>query len=110
MAWGWSDAARLSAPCAALTGFGRIGRLVLRAALARDDVQVVAINDPFVDACGPRLRFVCHDARVTALCVCVAQTHVITSQTKLRVPKCSCSRARSTPVQVLAAACWSWTP
>ena len=29
-------------------GFGRIGRLVLRAALARDDIEVVAINDPFV--------------------------------------------------------------
>ncbi|GAQ87890.1 glyceraldehyde-3-phosphate dehydrogenase [Klebsormidium nitens] len=31
-----------------INGFGRIGRLVLRAALARDDVQVVAINDPFI--------------------------------------------------------------
>lgn len=30
-------------------GFGRIGRLVLRATLNRDDVQVVAVNDPFVD-------------------------------------------------------------
>ncbi len=32
-----------------INGFGRIGRLILRAANKRDDVQVVAINDPFVD-------------------------------------------------------------
>ena len=31
------------------TRFGRIGRLVLRAAHNRDDVEVVAINDPFID-------------------------------------------------------------
>ncbi len=29
--------------------FGRIGRLVLRASLKKDDVKVVAVNDPFVD-------------------------------------------------------------
>jgi len=29
-----------------INGFGRIGRLVLRAATRRDDVEVVAINDP----------------------------------------------------------------
>jgi len=32
-----------------INGFGRIGRLVLRASLARDDVDVVAVNDPFLD-------------------------------------------------------------
>ena len=32
-----------------INGFGRIGRLVLRACSKRDDVEVVAINDPFVD-------------------------------------------------------------
>ena len=32
-----------------INGFGRIGRLVLRAAATRNDVQVVAINDPFID-------------------------------------------------------------
>lgn len=32
------------------TGFGRIGRLVLRVATSRDDIDVVAVNDPFVDA------------------------------------------------------------
>jgi len=31
-----------------INGFGRIGRLVLRASLTRDDVQVVAINDPAI--------------------------------------------------------------
>ena len=32
-----------------INGFGRIGRLVTRVTLKRDDVQVVAINDPFID-------------------------------------------------------------
>lgn len=32
-----------------INGFGRIGRLVFRAALGREDVEVVAINDPFID-------------------------------------------------------------
>ena len=31
-----------------LNGFGRIGRLILRASANRDDVEVVAINDPFL--------------------------------------------------------------
>ncbi|MCL2873735.1 MAG: type I glyceraldehyde-3-phosphate dehydrogenase [Defluviitaleaceae bacterium] len=33
-----------------INGFGRIGRLVLRASLERKNVQVVAINDPFIDS------------------------------------------------------------
>jgi len=33
-----------------INGFGRIGRLILRASAERKDVQVVAVNDPFVDA------------------------------------------------------------
>jgi glyceraldehyde 3-phosphate dehydrogenase len=32
-----------------INGFGRIGRLVFRVSLLRADVQVVAINDPFID-------------------------------------------------------------
>ncbi len=32
-----------------INGFGRIGRLVFRAALGRKDIQVVGINDPFLD-------------------------------------------------------------
>lgn len=32
-----------------INGFGRIGRLVFRAAAGRSDVEVVAINDPFID-------------------------------------------------------------
>ena len=31
-----------------INGFGRIGRLVFRAALNRDDVEVVGLNDPFM--------------------------------------------------------------
>ncbi len=33
-----------------INGYGRIGRLVLRVAQQRDDVEVVAINDPFLSA------------------------------------------------------------
>jgi hypothetical protein len=35
--------------CCCPAGFGRIGRLVLRATLDRKDVRVVAINDPFIE-------------------------------------------------------------
>ena len=31
-----------------INGFGRIGRLVFRAALTHDDVEVVGVNDPFM--------------------------------------------------------------
>ena len=33
-----------------INGFGRIGRLVMRVCANRDDVQVVAVNDPFIGA------------------------------------------------------------
>ena len=33
-----------------INGFGRIGRVVFRAALDQPQVQVVAVNDPFLDA------------------------------------------------------------
>ncbi|MDR0697277.1 MAG: type I glyceraldehyde-3-phosphate dehydrogenase [Christensenellaceae bacterium] len=33
-----------------INGFGRIGRLIFRACIERGDVDVVGINDPFVDA------------------------------------------------------------
>lgn len=33
-----------------INGFGRIGRLFLRAASRCPDIQVVAINDPFITA------------------------------------------------------------
>ncbi|ODV63467.1 type I glyceraldehyde-3-phosphate dehydrogenase [Ascoidea rubescens DSM 1968] len=33
-----------------INGFGRIGRLVLRVALSRPDVKVLAVNDPFISA------------------------------------------------------------
>jgi glyceraldehyde 3-phosphate dehydrogenase len=32
-----------------INGFGRIGRLVARIAMLRKDVEVVAVNDPFID-------------------------------------------------------------
>lgn len=36
-------------PKIGINGFGRIGRLVLRAALEKNNVEVVAINDPFIE-------------------------------------------------------------
>jgi glyceraldehyde 3-phosphate dehydrogenase len=33
-----------------INGFGRIGRLVLRICLQHDDIEVVAVNDPFIDS------------------------------------------------------------
>lgn len=32
-----------------INGFGRIGRLAFRAACGRDDMEIVAVNDPFID-------------------------------------------------------------
>ena len=32
-----------------INGFGRIGRLVFRAAAANPEIAVVAVNDPFID-------------------------------------------------------------
>ncbi len=32
-----------------INGFGRIGRLVFRAAIERDDIEVVGVNDPFIN-------------------------------------------------------------
>ncbi|EAU87655.2 glyceraldehyde-3-phosphate dehydrogenase [Coprinopsis cinerea okayama7 len=32
-----------------INGFGRIGRIVLRNALEKQDIEVVAVNDPFID-------------------------------------------------------------
>ncbi|KAM0000317.1 Glyceraldehyde-3-phosphate dehydrogenase, cytosolic [Helianthus debilis subsp. tardiflorus] len=31
-----------------INGFGRIGRLVARVALQSDDIELVAVNDPFI--------------------------------------------------------------
>ncbi|KAI6659238.1 GAPDH [Oopsacas minuta] len=36
-------------PSVGINGFGRIGRLVLRAALENGGVQIVSVNDPFLD-------------------------------------------------------------
>jgi glyceraldehyde-3-phosphate dehydrogenase/erythrose-4-phosphate dehydrogenase len=32
-----------------INGFGRIGRIVFRNSFSHDDVEVVAVNDPFID-------------------------------------------------------------
>jgi len=39
----------MSKPKVGINGFGRIGRLVLRAAVEKNTVEVVAVNDPFID-------------------------------------------------------------
>lgn len=40
-----------------INGFGRIGRMVLRASLQREDIQVVAVNDPFIQPDYMRYQF-----------------------------------------------------
>ncbi|KVI05748.1 hypothetical protein Ccrd_015939 [Cynara cardunculus var. scolymus] len=42
-----------------INGFGRIGRLVARVALQRDDVELVAVNDPFISTDYMVLSSVC---------------------------------------------------
>ena len=42
---GWFILLISSGPC---VGFGRFGRLVARVALERDDIELVAVNDPFI--------------------------------------------------------------
>ena len=32
-----------------INGFGRIGRIVYRNAIEHDDIDVVAVNDPFIE-------------------------------------------------------------
>ena len=39
----------MSKPKVGINGFGRIGRLVLRAAIEKDTVDVCAVNDPFIN-------------------------------------------------------------
>ncbi|KAL6736630.1 hypothetical protein Aduo_006957 [Ancylostoma duodenale] len=39
----------MTKPKVGINGFGRIGRLVLRAAVEKDTVEVVAVNDPFIN-------------------------------------------------------------
>jgi len=39
----------MAKPSVGINGFGRIGRLVLRAAIEKDTVKVTAVNDPFID-------------------------------------------------------------
>ena len=41
-----------------INGFGRIGRLVLRAAIANPEVEVKAVDDPFMD-----LKFMVYQVR-----------------------------------------------
>ncbi|KAE8149613.1 glyceraldehyde-3-phosphate dehydrogenase [Aspergillus avenaceus] len=39
----------MATPKVGINGFGRIGRIVFRNAVNRDDVEVVAVNDPFIE-------------------------------------------------------------
>ncbi|KAG0494607.1 hypothetical protein HPP92_005601 [Vanilla planifolia] len=48
--WGGQRGSASMVRCLSIFGFGRIGRLVLRIATTRDDIEVVSINDPFIDA------------------------------------------------------------
>ena len=42
-----------------INGFGRIGRLVTRVIAKRNDIQVVTINDPFIELDYMVLFFIC---------------------------------------------------
>ena len=42
-----------------INGFGRIGRLVTKVIANRNDIQVVAINDPFIELDYMVLFFIC---------------------------------------------------
>lgn len=57
-----------------LAGFGRIGRLVLRIAMSRDDIEVVAVNDPFVDA-----KYMVRKCIVCALLLVAANSESLSS-------------------------------
>ncbi|KAJ1374373.1 glyceraldehyde 3-phosphate dehydrogenase Gpd3 [Parelaphostrongylus tenuis] len=45
----FGDNLEMSKPKVGINGFGRIGRLVLRAAVEKDTVSIVAVNDPFIN-------------------------------------------------------------
>ena len=32
-----------------INGFGRIGRMVFRAAMTKPEIEIVGVNDPFID-------------------------------------------------------------
>ena len=49
-----SKSSSYALPCTA--GFGRIGRLVARAALLRPEFEIVGVNDPFIDAECAKMR------------------------------------------------------
>ena len=68
-----------------INGFGRIGRLMLRATLKRDDVEVVAINDPFIspDYAKYLLEFDSTQGRCDAK-IEFDETHLIVNGKKIR--------------------------
>lgn len=43
-----------------INGFGRIGRIVFRNAVEHDDVEIVAVNDPFIE---PKYAVSCPSSR-----------------------------------------------
>ena len=59
-----------------INGFGRIGRLVLRAALAKG-ATVVAINDPFIDLGELVLLFIIKSSRFTLRRTCSSRLEYI---------------------------------
>jgi glyceraldehyde-3-phosphate dehydrogenase/erythrose-4-phosphate dehydrogenase len=80
-----------------INGFGRIGRLVMRASLARDDIEVVAVNDPFVTADYMAYMFKYDTVRTT------------TKQTDPPISRTNCQQTqKSAPLSWLKISqCWS---
>jgi len=47
-----------------INGFGRIGRIVFRNAIEHEDIEIVAVNDPFIE---PKYAVSCSTGRLLAL-------------------------------------------
>lgn len=76
--------------CAA--GFGRIGRLVTRVCLMRDDMEVVAVNDPFLDPSymAYMLQYDSVHGRLAADIKCDESTFTVNGQTvKVSTERCA---------------------
>ena len=71
----------------AINGFGRIGRMIMKISLERDDVEVVAINDPFIPAeyMAYMLKYDTMHGRLVGHTVESDDNHLIIDGRKIRV-------------------------
>ena len=71
----------------AINGFGRIGRMIMKISLERDDIEVVAINDPFIPAeyMAYMLKYDTMHGRLVGHTVESDDNHLIIDGRKIRV-------------------------